>query len=519
MKIIVKKKIVAEDSAIVSIVHNNEELDWVVDFLEIATKSKKEKSVFDAEIDPYDLINRYWDSLPRTRQDQIFGVYRDIRDVFSSCFDYTEMTKSLFPLVARLIELHSIDELKNWSDYRSGARIPTNDPKLLVSYDMVNVSKKPPEGTYRLEDYKWLIAISILVRSMVPVWGLYIERVKKVVGTNFKEYKAYQLLSQSELFEHAAMQKLRDYVRFNTKPDQVKVSAMRKGLSTQEYSEWMLGVVVVRKLGCLDLMGGESNNSSVNVLYNYIGHKLKNSDNSFGGAINEKKFEGLNGEGENNLSTLEGYRTPQEISQGSILAFQVYAENVVAMAQQICPGISAAMVNRSVGHVRLLHGVIPTNEQLILMQLTVKKVLSPQSLKLLNHETIMGVMGVVQAVLWHKGYPDLAAAASAKRVEADSIGGSDHRSRILPNQLEELKQLYPYVRRVTAKSKTEQENVAQKEIETIEKELSKKSWALTLPKEWVAELNKSENNRRYFVPSNFRIILAQFVIAVAKGEF
>lgn len=517
MKIIVKQQSIEEDQAVISIVHNNEELDWKVEFLETATKAKK--TVFAAKVDPYDLINRYWETLAPSRQDRIFDVYRQINDIFHSVFVYEDMTRSLIPLVAELIKLHDIEEVKNWADYRSNVYIPTNDPKLLVSYDMANTSKKPREGTYLLEDYKWLIALSVMVRCVIPVWGMYIHRVQRSVGTNFKEYKAYQLLNQSDIFEHSSMVKLRDYVRFNTKPDQVKMSAMRKGLSTEEYSEWMLGVVAVRKLGCLDFYNTESSTSCITVLFNYIAHKLKNSDNSFGGAITEKKFEGTQGEGENNLSTLEGYRTPQAIAQGNITAFQVYAEKTNVMAQQICPDIDLKQVQRCVTSVRQLHGSVPTDEQLIIMQMTVKKVLSPQALKLLNHETIMGVMGVVQAVLWHRGYKELAAAATAKRDDLGTATGPDHRSRILAHQLEALRVLYPFQRRPTAKPKQEQNNVAQQEIENIEKELSKKNWILTLPKEWVMEMNRSEINRSFSVPSNFRIRLADFVIVVAKGEF
>jgi hypothetical protein len=517
LKIIVKQQSIEEDRVLISVVHNNEELDWVVDFLETANKSKK--TVFAAKVDPYDLINRYWETLSPSRQDRIFDVYRQINDIFGSVFVYEDMTRALIPLVAQLIDLHGIDEVKNWADFRSNAYIPPNDPKLLVSYDVANTSKKPREGTYLLEDYKWLIAISILVRCVIPIWGTYIHRVQRLVGTNFKEYKAYQLLNQSDLFEHPAMAKLRDYVRFNTKPDQVKMSAMQRGLSTEEYPEWMLGVVAVRKLGCLDFLNREATTSCITVLFNYIAHKLKNSDNSFGGAITEKKFEGTQGEGENNLSTLEGYRTPQAIAQGNITAFQVYAEKTGVMAQQLCPGIDLKMVQRCVNSVRQLHGGVPTDEQLMIMQVTVKKVLSPQSLKLLNHETIMGVMGVVQAVLWHRGFPELAAAATAKRDELGTASGPDHRARILDVQLEELRALYPFQRRLTSKPKQEQKNVAQQEIENIEKELSKKNWTLTMPKEWVMEMNRSEVNRRFSVPSNFRIRLADLVITVAKGEF
>jgi hypothetical protein len=520
LKIIVKKQSIEDERAVISIVHHNEELDWMVEFLETATKAKK--SVFAAKVDPYELINRYWETLSPQRQDQIFAVYREINDIFASehGYDYEALTRALLPRVAQLIEMHDIEEVKNWSDYRSNAYIPTNDPKLLVSYDVANTSKKPREGTYLLEDYKWLIAVSVMVRCVIPIWGTYIYRVQRPVGTNFKEYKAYQLLNQSDLFEHPAMQKLRDYVRFNTKPDQVKMSAMRKGLSTEEYSEWMLGVVVVRKLGCLDFFNRESTTSCITVLYNYIAHKLKNSDNSFGGAITEKKFEGTQGEGENNLSTLEGYRTPVAIAQGNITAFQVYAERTANMASQLCPGIDLRQVQRCISSVKQLHAGVPSDEQLIIMQMTVKKVLSPQALKLLNHETIMGVMGVVQAVLWHRGYPELAALATAKELpDRDLDTGPEHRSRILDAQLEELRVLYPYQRRPTAKAKVDQSNVAQQEIENIEKKLSKKNWTLTLPKEWVVELNRSEINRRYFIPSNLRIRLAEFVITVAKGEF
>lgn len=517
MKLIVKRKS-ADEETLVALEHRGEELDWIVDFLDI--NPKKNRSVFNAEVNPYELINGYWNSLSLLRQDQLFNTYREIWEVFQSIYDYDGMTRALFPLVKNLIALHGVGEIKQWTDYKSGVTVPINDPKLLITYDAANASKKPLDGTYLLEDYKWLMAVSILVRAMIPIWGVYIKRIKRgSVGNNYKEYRAYLLLSDSELFEHPAMIKLRSYVRFNTKPDQMKISAMRNGLSTEEYAEWMLGMVVVRKLGCLDLCNKDLTTSGVTVLFHYVVHKLKNSDNSFGGAVNEKKFEGTHQEGENNLSNLEGYRTPVEIPQGNIMAFRVYAERTLNMAQQICPDINITQVERCVHHVRKLHGSVPTVEQRMILQLVVKKVLSPQALMLLNHETMMGIMGVVQAVLWHRGYPELAAAASAKRVYLESASGNDHRSRIQPEQLEELRRLYPFQRRLTAKPKPDQNSVAQQEIEAIEKGLSKCNWVLTLPKEWVLELNRSENNKRYEIPNNFRIRLAQLVIAIAKGEF
>ena len=114
MKIIVKNQSIEDERAVISIVHNNEELDWMVEFLETATKAKK--SVFDAKVDPYELINRYWASLVQSRQDQIFAVYREINDIFGSSegYEYEWLTRSLLPLVAKLIELHDIEDVKNW---------------------------------------------------------------------------------------------------------------------------------------------------------------------------------------------------------------------------------------------------------------------------------------------------------------------------------------------------------------------------------------------------------------------
>jgi hypothetical protein len=264
------------------------------------------------------------------------------------------------------------------------------------------------------------------------------------------------------------MTKLREYVRFNTRPEITKTSAIYSGISSEEFPEWMLGLVVVRKLGCLDVSGSDLTVSSVKTLFNYMGQKLKNHENSFNGVISEKIFEGAKSEGENNLSTLEGYRNPREISEGGVEFFSVYAEDEVKMARHICPDMPVKMLQLSMDAIRKHYIGVPLDVQISLMQLAVKKVLPPQALKLMNRETIMGVMAVSQAVLWYRGYHDMAALCSAKALEKGeelTVGGSDHRTRISTEMLEELKRLFPYARRLTAKPKQDDQiNVAKAEL-------------------------------------------------------
>jgi hypothetical protein len=534
--------------------HDKEEIPWNVSFLDSATRGRRGQKEADdggqgmsIDYDPYQVINEYWKFLPKDKQGRIFDVYRRIKEAFNTAETLAHLNLALVHLVAELVSHHDMNDVMYWVDFKSQysktpVRMPVKDPNLLAEHDATTSSKKPREGTYTLSDYHALVVMSLAIRSMIPVWGDYIEMVKDPVGTSLKEYEAYHLLRVSNMYHSGPMEKLREYVRFLTRPDIPKPSATYAGISSEEFPEWMLGLVVVRKLGCLDISGNDTTVSNMKTLFNYIGHKLKNHENSFRGTISEKIFEGTKVEGENNLSTLEGYRNPLDISTGDTERYPIYMKggggetledgNVTPLwgqpiekARRICPDIPESLVDKMIEVVYKSHPGVPEKGQIQLIQivLNVNKTLPAEAVGYLGIEGIKNAIAVASACLWHRGHQDLAALVSAKLEKNMSHplrGGSEHRTRIPAPINEELNRLYPYARRLTARTKREdQENPALRQILSIDTSLKNRNWVLTLPREWVVELNKGEYNRRYYLPADIRIKLANLVIAMANRSF
>ena len=545
MEIIIERVDLTKNSSSIIIRHGGQDISWDISFLDIANRRSRQNDSATGDVglrvdyNPYEVLNEYWRFLAKDKQDRIFDVYRRLKEVLNTIFQFEPLSAAMQPLVAELLSLHNLKDVEYWVDFKSlysktPVRMPVNDPNLLAEHDSSNSTKKPPEGTYTMGDYHNLVVMSLAIRSMIPVWGDYIELVQNPnggVGTTLKEYEAYHLLRVSEIYNSAPMEKLRTYVRFLTRPDIPKPSAVYAGISSEEFPEWMLGLVIVRKLGTLDISGNDSTVSGMKTLFNYVGHKLKNHENSFRGTISEKIFEGTKVEGENNLSTLEGYRNPLDIAVGDTERYPIYMGEdlydgqLFDKAKRICPDIDPDFVKKMVDTIRKNHNSVPEHGQLQIIQIVmnVGKTLKAEAHGYLGGVEIVSAMAIAAACLWHRGHRDLAALVSAKLetgLNRPVKGGSEHRTRIPKELLEELNRLYPYARRLTSRTKQEdQENPAIVQINSIDKILKNRNWVLTLPKEWVVELHKGEYNRRYDLPADIKIKLANLAIAMAKRSF
>src|SRR5690606_1175071 len=148
--------------------------------------------------------------------------------------------------------------------------------------------------------------------------------------------------------------------------------------------------------------------------------------------------------------------------------------------------------------------------------------ISPQGLLLLYKLQLVQCLGVAQAVLWHAGWYDIALLMTGIRIPNDdylSIGMTGTKSRITKTQLEKLDQLFPYTRRLSGKNKDQKGiNVAAQEIEKISELFTGNDWKLTVPQEWLTQANLNIKASRYTIPSDIRIRIADFIIAIAQYD-
>ena len=508
------------------IVHNGESIKWNVKAFDRAS------TPVDGSFDVFEHINGYWKYQKPEVQDKIFDVYKRIKQVFyESTLTTSDLTQSLYPLISELYMYHDLSDIKRWIDFHGNVRLPAE----IEFHNTFEEAQKKSitavrEKTYLKQDYYWLRALSVSLRSIYPVWGEFIDSTKLENGNTWKEYYAFRLLSYTNLAKSETMGFLRAYVESTLIPGETKPSAILGGLSSDEYPTWILGLIMVRRLVVGDIRGIEPKSSLVTSIFSYIRQRDKTHESNFIGNIKEKISEGKNQEGENNLSGLEGYKIKQEIPAGDIAIINHYINDVTGIALRICPDIDLALLHISLQSVMALETEQILEAQETIIQWVLAPAVSPRGIPYLTKLGILKAMAITQALLWHRGHYEIACLLSAKAQQnTDEIqsSGVETRSRITKDLAEQLDALFPYVKRPPGKQRVTGKDVKEKTIknpaaiaiEIMAKLFSSNEWRLTIPSEWVAQITGNKNNRSYSVPFDIRIKLANLAIAVAKKTF
>lgn len=492
----------------VSIIHNGEELVWDI--------SKLSFSNFDV----FEQINDYWAQTNKNSQDKVFDIYKRIKDVFNTVFDTNALTTVLYSLVAELYDNHDLNDIKHWMDFHSNLILPDG---LRDAFKESHETPGTRERTYLKDDYRWLIALSIALRVMVPIWGEFIATTRKDTGTTLKEYYAFQLLAYSSIARSEPMERLRVYAEHSVPMDKSKSAAILSRLSSEDFPVWILSLVVVRRLCVGDIRGIDPTSSLVTTIYKYIVQKVKGHDNNFMGIVKEKIFEGQTQEGENNLSKLEGYKIKQEIPAGDIAIIEQYMKDPFKLALRICPTIDISLIEKSLINVRELETEQIWRPQTILMQWVLKSIIPARAFMYVNKNLTLNAMAVAQALLWNKGHKELAGLISAIEQNNNGeimFGSTDSRARITKEQLEHLANIYPFSRKPVGKQKVVKYiNPASEAIDSLASMFSERDWRLTLSGDMVKLINGNENNRRYSTPYDIKIKLASLAIEIGSRTF
>lgn len=494
--------------------HQGQGLQWNIRLVD--------RTTYNGTFDIFEQINGYWAYLAPEKQSQIFAVYRRIWEVFQTTEGQQDLTRLLYPLVRELYLYHDLVDLRHWIDYHSDIMIP-HDPNLKDEYVESHETQYTRVRTYLKEDYRWVIAMCLSFRAMIPVWGEFIAKVQDEVGTNFKEYYAFQLLAYTNIEHSEPMERLRRFVEESLPADKSKAAAIYGNLGSEDFPTWMLALVCVRRLSVSDIRGTVPGSSLVKNIFTYIGPKTRGHDSNFIGRVNDKIIEGQGQDNENNLSRLEGYKIKQEISTGDTGTIIFVAQDTRKLARQICPDFNMELLDISEESIKPLEQVEIPKPQTLLAQMVLARKVSPEGLLNLHRTGIVRVLALTQALLWHRQHYELAALVSAieqsnkNEFQLDDMG---HRQRISKEQLDKLDELYPYQIRPAGKGRTSKRtNDAVENIDVLADLFSAHSWRLTLPPDWIGQFLGNKMVRRYSVPPDIKVKLANLAIALGSRSF
>lgn len=521
MKLSISKQVGKGTASEAFVEHKGQVLIWNIALLDRTSMS--------GEFDIFAELNAFWATLPESQQDLIFQAYKKIRNVYdeSSQIELDNLTYTMRKLIAQLLNLIDWKKVFNWMIFHSDLRVPAD---VRDTFNDSPDNKGTKERTYLKEHYRSLTALAITLRAVAPIWGEFIGHAKSEIGNQFKEFQAMLLLADSDIMKSEPMVRLRDFIQHSIPQDNKIGSFVLSNLSSSDLPDWLLGLVVVRKLTVEDLRGVDPTKNLVRLIFRFVQVKITTHEQSTGGVVRDKPFEGSGQIEENNLSRLEGYKIKQSIPAGDIVSIEYYLEDVMRAALRICPDVPEATVRTSMEACAMLANEVIQPPQITLVQWVMKSVISPKSVNLIPKLKTVDTIAIAQALLWHRGHHELSALVSA--IAQDNSGelqviGSDQRQRPTREQLEQLDILFPYRRQTMSKKQvgnedrktTRRNNAASESIELTAEKFSKHSWRLTLPVPWLEQLTGSKTNRRYAVPVNIKPKLASLVISIAQRSF
>ena len=468
---------------------------------------------------PYDVcehINRYWASMKIFQQEKIFNVYERIRNVFEKVYETSALCIALMPLVKELYEEHDLEQIEHWLAFYGNVTIPAKFDEVYTHSDERPFSR---EKTYTRPDYSKLVALTMSLRIMVPIWGEFIYRTRTETGTSFKEYYAYTLVAQTKLNDSSAVEKLRIYIQSNIQSDKSMSTIIVGGVGSEDYASWILSSLLVKRMSVADIRGNEINTNLVVTVHNDLVAKNNGSGgNNFGEPMLNKIFES-DTDNDHGVSRIENFKLKAEHSIGDISVIEFYMSNHVGAAKRLYPEIDLVLLDEFIEASQAMHKERIWPCQTALAQWVLAPIVSPRGIYHLDKLTTVKALAVTQTYLWQKGHKKLAAlitAVASNNSFSSQQSGIGSMARITKEQNDELSRLFPY-NRVSAKRKNTIPPIpALVAIDTIATDFNARDWILTVPDRFAEEIIGSQSHRRYGCPHDIKLELARLAIEVAN---
>lgn len=490
--------------------HAGEVIAW-------SSKCFSEKSFAD-EQQIFKYINGYWATLSQDEQAAIFGIYRQIAEIFDSR-DFSETTDAqdlLSVKVAELMSHHSLERVRNYITIHSDVKWPQIDlPEVYVQGVYQNDKNHTREKTYIRSDYVDLVSMVVQLRAMVPIWGKYIARTGVIFGTEFKEYYAFALLQRSAFMAEAPIRKLYSYIKSMLPPAEPLTDLIR-GTSTEEFPLHIMTVLAVRKLSLFDVRGNDPTPIMIRHISRHVTEKASRINTNTDKSVKPKRSStNESGSDEDQMSFLELYKIREDISRGDVQYLRHCVKDALKIARVITPSVTELEVSTALTSMPALMKFTPEACQTRLLQWMIDPYIPAEAVYYFTASDRARCLCAVSAAYWARGHHVLAALCTAVPIYSDGeaiMSTLDSKGRFAAEVVTKLEEIYPHSKRVKS-SKIIKDDVAA--IDSLVRDFAAKSWQLTITDEQMLVVHpKYPKNRRLAIPHNFRELVAQLVIDI-----
>lgn len=483
------------------------------------------KNHFSGDNETFQCINDYWASLPDQQQSDIYAIYEDIRELFDSPTGNQELRDELTKLVTRLMDHHHTQDVVQWIKTRSQLKVPVGVERE-YRYD---VDKNTTvDKTYIYDDYIGLMAVSVILRTMIPVWAMFSKPVKDAIGKTLKEMYSFLLLSKSQLYKSTEMTRLLRYIKANINKDSYTGNHTLEGICSDDMPFYLLGLVCVRKL-CLgeDLYSDNPRQNLAALVYTYVIDRPGPHGNDYSQQVRTKaiKKEGSGETSENSGGSLELYKARARVTVGRIAEMEYSLRDPVSLAIQLCPDADEVVLAKDMRRAMQTSLEMLSKDvqspQVTMTQWVIAPVFPPQGMFYLEEDMVVRCCAIAETVLRHRGFSYLALlATSTPIIEEDSVRitpvGS--KSQIGEDMIKALSVNFPFRREPKRKMENNTSfDFVQEDIKRLYSDFQRQVWRATAD-ESLVRLVLGTHVRRIPVLANMRKDIGQMLIQ-AEEQF
>ena len=484
-------------------------------------------------------INRYWSELPKSRQDDIFAIYKEAHAAIDEIAEVLRLMGVLRDIVKRLYLAHPQEEMEAFA---RSSRFNVKLPDGLRTQHSVDAPDTPQ--TYLEHEYVGLLILIFQLKVALPIFGAHVHRVAKEVGSEFKELHVRAILNSSWLVSSPYYLRFKAYIDkfIGEQGDLMTLPVALNHMSSNAIPDYMLAISLIRRLTAFYLVDWSMQAEPVNVVstvYNYIKNKSEQQPKTFSGGvmIREKLPEGSDKpDAPDNTSRAESFKIRAPISPATLETYGVFLSNIEHTIKRVDPSLNPEMVVTLINEYRPVvlggHGnpsIDPNDTQLVLVQWVLRSVVPARCIPYLNWESSQCAVITAAVLLTAWGFDDLALILTGKAIPIkDMIMVGGRRTNLTNEEVKVLVEMYPHYqmpkvgrdqRRVDDPQlllkQNAAHNVAISEISELSKIYGQSEWEISDRLSAFQRKSMSKGRTAYSIPDNIKNQLAALVILTA----
>lgn len=434
-------------------------------------------------------INEYWASLPEADQADIYGIYEEVRELFDSAAGTIMLKSELTALVTKLMKFHQTKNVIAWIKRFSDMKVPSKGKGEIFHVYRYDPDKDTTEDrTYIYEDYIGLMAISTILRVMIPIWSMYNKSAKDSSGKVTKEMQSFLLLQDSELYDSAPMQRLDRYIRANFKKESYTGNHTLEFICSDDMPVYLKSLVCVRKLCMGELYMEDPPQNLPALIYTFIMDRPgpQGNDHSQQVRVKEVKKGGEGEATENSGSTLEMYKARATVTSGRIAEMEYSLRDPYVIAERLAPQADRKLLRQDMEIAmdtskELLEKGIRKPQHLLAPWITAS--VFPAQGVFYIEDRMITLCAITEVVLRHRGFGYLALLSTAVAMpeeDALRVAPMGSRAQVSKELSESLSHHFPYIREPKRKTASNG-NVClvTEDIQKLSMEFSKSIWRAT----------------------------------------